>query len=135
MPTEGAPEIGRENEKAAEGADDQREQMGQPGKGEETPGVYKGVDKLFPVCRHEKPDGTDGRVVTPPNPRSVLETMEESAHKIQDVEGVTPARMESARNGKLPERSVESSSYAEFCAYKNNHSGIDLDTHPCLPTI
>ena len=54
---------------------------------------------------------------------SVLETMEESAHKIQDVEGVTPARMESTRNGELPERRVEGGSYAELCAYKNNNSG------------
>lgn len=60
MPAKGTPEIGGENEKTAEGADDQREQMEQPGKGEETPGVYERVDKLFPVCGHEKTDGTDG---------------------------------------------------------------------------
>ena len=60
MPIKGTPEISRENEEQNKGANHQREQMEQQGKREETPGLRGGVDKLFPIRRHEKPDGTNG---------------------------------------------------------------------------
>ena len=46
-------------------------------------------------------------MATPPNPGSVLETMEKGGHKVQNAESVTLAGVESARNGKLPKRGVE----------------------------
>ena len=61
-------------------------------------------------------------MATPPNPGSVLETMEKGEHKVQNAESVTLAGVESARNGKLPKRGVEGG-IAEPCAHENNNSG------------
>ena len=46
--------------KPLEGADNQREQVEQPGKRKEAQGIYDRVDKLFQVCRHEETDGNNG---------------------------------------------------------------------------
>lgn len=56
--------------------------MEQPGERRETQAIYDWVDKLLPVCGHEKPDGSHGRMASPQNPGSVLETMEKDADEV-----------------------------------------------------
>lgn len=60
MPYAGTPQVNREDEKPSKGIDDKGKQMEQPGEGRETQEIYDWVDKLLPVCRHEKPDGDYG---------------------------------------------------------------------------
>ena len=56
--------------------------MEQSGKRRETQEIYDWVDKLLPVCGHEKADGGHGRMASAQNPCSILETMEESEDEI-----------------------------------------------------
>ena len=52
--------------------------MEQPGERRKTQEIYDRVDKLLSAGGYEKPDGDHGRMASPQNPCSVLETMEES---------------------------------------------------------
>lgn len=69
--------------------------MEQRGKREETQGIHNRVDKLFSLCGHENANGRNGQMAAPPNPGGVLETMEEGAHKVQNVASASFAGMES----------------------------------------
>lgn len=90
----GTPEISGKDEKPLKGAYSQREQVEQSGKRRETEEIHKWVDKLFSICGHEELAGENGRMVTPPNPCSVLETMEKGTNEVQDIKSTTLTRME-----------------------------------------
>ena len=56
--------------------------MEQRGERRETQEIYDWVDKLLPICGHEKADGGHGRMAPAQNPSGILETMEEGANEI-----------------------------------------------------
>ena len=82
MPYAGTPQDNQEDEEPSQRIDSKGEQVEQPGERRKTQEIYDRVDKLLSAGGYEKPDGDHGRIASPQNPCSVLETMEESADEI-----------------------------------------------------
>lgn len=78
----GTTQDNQEDEEPSQRIDCKGKQVEQPGERRKTQEIYDWVDQLLPVCRHEKPDEGHGQMVTPQNPCSVLEAMEESADEV-----------------------------------------------------
>ena len=60
MPYAGTPQVNQEDEEPSQRIDSKGKQVEQPGERGKTQEIYDWVDKLLPVCRHEKPDGDHG---------------------------------------------------------------------------
>lgn len=56
---------------------------------------------MLPIRGYEDFDRKFGGMASAQNPGCILETMEKGTNEVQDDEGVTSARMESTRDGKL----------------------------------
>ena len=78
----GTPQVNQEDEKPSQRIDSKGKQVEQPGERRETQEIYDRVDKLLPVCGHEKADEGHGQMTPSQNPCGVMETMEESADEI-----------------------------------------------------
>ena len=73
---------------------------------------------ILQAGRHEENAHTDGRMAEKKNPGYLLEAMEESKDALPHDTSLPSVGTESARNGKLPQRYMESRVNAEFCAYQ-----------------
>ena len=80
--------------------------------------IYTWLGAILQAGRHEANAQTNGRMAEEENPGYLLEAVEESKDAIPHDTSLPPAGMEGARNGKLPQRCMESRVNAEFCAYQ-----------------